>query len=214
MAKKITQTESALVYVLRTCDKDMKAYGGFVWPRSGPVAALDWKPIDECGNGLHGLLWGEGSVSNLSTDADAVWMVVEVAADTIVGIAGKVKFPSGNVVFAGHRAAAIADIVARGADPSKVVFNTVIAGTRGTATAGDHGMATAGYRGTAMAGDHGTATAGYGGTAMAGDGGTISILYWDDKRLKYRRAIAEVGENGIEKDRPYFVKNGVLMVKS
>ena len=232
MAKKkpAPDTAPSLVYVLRTCDKNMKAYGGFVWPKSGPVSAPDWKPTVECGNGLHGLLWGEGDVSHLSTNADAVWMVVSVVADTVIDISGKVKFPSGDVVFSGDRASAIAEIVARGADPTKVVYNTVAAGDRGTATAGyggtatagDGGTARAGDGGTATAGDRGTATAGYGGTATAGDrgtatagdGGTISIRWWDANRERYRRAVAEVGENGIEKDKPYFVKNGVLTVLS
>ena len=225
------------VYVLRTCDKDMKAYGGFVWPRSGPVCAPDWEKTTRCGNGLHGLMWGSGDVSRLSFAQDAVWMVVAVDKATIVDLGDKVKFPSGEVVFCGDRPSAVAEIVARGADSSRVVYytatagyggtatagygGTATAGECGTATAGDGGTATAGDRGTATAGDGGTATAGYrgtatagdGGTATAGDGGTIAILWWDNKREKYRRAVAEVGENGIEKNKPYFVKNGVLTVK-
>jgi len=185
------------VYVLRTCDKDMKAYGGFVWPRSGPVCAPDWEKTTRCGNGLHGLMWGSGDVSRLSFAQDAVWMVVAVDKATIVDLGDKVKFPSGEVVFCGDRPSAVAEIVARGADSSRVVYYT--------ATAGDGGTATAGYGGTATAGECGTAT--------AGDGGTIAILWWDNKREKYRRAVAEVGENGIEKNKPYFVKNGVLTVK-
>ena len=169
------------VYVLRTCDKDMKAYGGFVWPRSGPVCAPDWEKTTRCGNGLHGLMWGSGDVSRLSFAQDAVWMVVAVDKATIVDLGDKVKFPSGEVVFCGDRPSAVAEIVARGADSSRVVYYT--------------------------------ATAGYRGTATAGDGGTIAILWWDNKREKYRRAVAEVGENGIEKNKPYFVKNGVLTVK-
>jgi hypothetical protein len=46
--------------ILRTCDKDMRSHGGFQWPRSGPVAAPDWRPVAECGGGLHGFLRGEG----------------------------------------------------------------------------------------------------------------------------------------------------------
>ena len=51
----------ATVLILRTCNKDMTTYGGFKWPTSGEVVAPDWKPNAECGNGLHGLLWGEGN---------------------------------------------------------------------------------------------------------------------------------------------------------
>jgi hypothetical protein len=86
---------------------------------------------------------------------------------------------------------------------------TATAGYRGTATAGYRGTATAGDRGTATAGDRGTATAGVGGTATAGVGGTIAIEYWCPQRERYRRAVAEVGEDGvhgIEPDTAYIIR--------
>ena len=49
------------VRILKTVDARMRAYGGFVWPKSGPVSCPDWKPTHECGNGLHGLLEGFGN---------------------------------------------------------------------------------------------------------------------------------------------------------
>ena len=82
-----------------------------------------------------------------------------------------------------------------------------------TATAGDSGTATAGVRGTATAGYGGTATAGDGGTATAGDSGTIAIQYWDPKREKYRTAIAEVGEDGIEPNTAYVLDEQHRFVK-
>lgn len=59
-------------YMLRTCAADMTAHGGFVWPKEGEVCAPDWRPDARCGNGLHGLLWGEGDGSLLNWSADAV----------------------------------------------------------------------------------------------------------------------------------------------
>lgn len=56
-----TNSETALV--LRVCNADMTSHGGFRWPADGYVEAYDWKPKAECGNGLHGWLWGEGDVS-------------------------------------------------------------------------------------------------------------------------------------------------------
>lgn len=55
-------------YVLRTCSADMTSHGDFRWPKRGRVEAPDWKPTAECGNGLHGLLWGEsdGTLLNVS----------------------------------------------------------------------------------------------------------------------------------------------------
>ena len=97
------------------------------------------------------------------------------------------KFRVGKVVFAGSRGEAANVVAARAPAGTHVMFST----------------ATAGYGGTATAGDGGTATAGYGGTATAGYGGTISIEYWDEKRGRYRRAIAEVGEDGIEPNTAY-----------
>jgi hypothetical protein len=35
------------VLVLRTCNADMTAHGGFKWPESGHVAAPDWLPTRE-----------------------------------------------------------------------------------------------------------------------------------------------------------------------
>ena len=54
--------------ILRTCDANMQSHGGFQWPRSGPVAAPDWNPAPECGNGLHGFLRGERCVSYTEAD--------------------------------------------------------------------------------------------------------------------------------------------------
>jgi hypothetical protein len=106
--------------VLRTCPANMIATGTFrdangatqtyslQWPRSGPVECPDWDPKPECGHGLHGLAWGNGDWSLLSSATDAVWMVVEVDTDTIVNIdSQKVKFPKGHVVFSGSRVEAV-----------------------------------------------------------------------------------------------------------
>src|SRR4029079_16222096 len=83
----------ATVLVMRTCAADMSSHGGFVWPESGPVECKDWNKRAECGNGLHGLLWGSGQYGLLNWSADAKWLVVEVPADSIVDLDGKVKFP-------------------------------------------------------------------------------------------------------------------------
>ena len=225
------------VYVLRTCNADLTSYNGFRWPASGRVTAPDWKPTNDCGNGLHGLLWGEGHGGHLSPDADARWLVIGVAEDSLIDLIGKVKFPKGEVVFCGDREDAIADIIQRGADPSKVCYNrvhaghygTATAGPGGTATAGDHSTATAGHHstataghygtatagdfGTATAGECGTATAGYRGTATAGKGGEIRIRWFDYDKSRYRAAYGYVGEDGIKPNTPYVVQDGKLVEK-
>ena len=163
------------VYCLRTCDKNMKSYGGFRWPKIGMVAAPDWSDAKECGKGLHGLLWGEGDGGLLNWNTDAVWMVVKVQKDLIVDLDQKVKFPKCEVVFCGDKKDAAALIYEKSPNKNiKCCAGTATAGDAGTATAGYAGTATAGYAGTATAGDAGTATAGYAGTATAGACGTAT----------------------------------------
>lgn len=79
----------------------MKSYEGFQWPRSGEVEATDWKNTQDCGNGLHGWLWGVGDFSMKIGSHDRNWLVVEVKESDIVQLDGKVKFPKGNVIFCG-----------------------------------------------------------------------------------------------------------------
>jgi hypothetical protein len=175
--------------VLRVCGPKGESHGGFVWPlEPGSVAkAPDWSKRKECGQGLHGWLYGQGdhSCTDRWGNEGAQWLVVEVESDSIIELGGKVKFPEGIVRFAGDaksatdylwehepRSRAVAVIGACRAE--KQDGAVVAVGALGTATAGDSGTATAGYSGTATAGDSGTATAGYSGTATAGDSGTAT----------------------------------------
>ena len=64
--------------MLRTCAADGSSYGGFKWPKSGPVTCPDWKPEAACGHGLHGLLWGAGDGSLLDWPESAAWLVVRI----------------------------------------------------------------------------------------------------------------------------------------
>ena len=104
--------------VLRTCDADMTSRSGFVWPASGPVKCPDWDPRPTCGNGLHGALWGEGNGWLFNWKADAVWQVVEVDADSVVDLDGKVKFPRGVVVHTGDQKSAT-ELFIRSSDASR-----------------------------------------------------------------------------------------------
>jgi hypothetical protein len=183
------------VLVLRTCDSKMRAWGGFVWPTAGPIAAPDWDPIPECGRGLHGALWGEGDGWLFKWETDAKWLVVEVDAATIVDLPGKVKFPRGVVVHCGDRLSATDYVRQHGGIGRAIIGGTATAGYRGTATAGYRGTATAGDRGTATAGDRGTATAGDGGTATAGDRGTATAGDRGTATAGYR-GTATAGDRG------------------
>ena len=184
--------------MLRTCAADFTSRGGFQWPQvGGVVEAPDWNPESECGDGLHGALWGEGDGSLLLWKGDAVWMVAEVNAADAVDLGGKVKAPRARVVCSGPRHDVTAWLWAR--RPAAVIGATVQAGHRGTATAGDEGTATAGGWGTATAGRWGTATAGEWGTATAGEWGTATAGEWGMVRIDYwhgrwRTAVGYIGE--------------------
>jgi hypothetical protein len=205
VVKEAPAAPSGKVLMLRTCAADMTAHGGFLWPESGPVFAPDWKAEAQCGNGLHGLLWGEGDAGHLSAAPDAKWLVVEVDAATVIDLSGKVKFPRGIVAFCGDRLGATTYLAANGGHGRSIAFGTATAGYAGTATAGDWGTATAGDAGTATAGARGTATAGDSGTATAGDAGEIRIRYWDEKNSRYRTVIGFTGEDGIEANTSYIL---------
>ncbi len=97
-------------YVLRTSKADGISYGGFKWPKSGHVEAPNWRPIKECGGGLHGLLWGRGDVGLLNWSPDAIWQVIGLTAGELaqtLEFGGKCKFPSGDVVFSGAMRGAV-----------------------------------------------------------------------------------------------------------
>ena len=102
--------EKALV--LRTSNADGTSYGGFKWPSEigSVVKCDDWKPVAECGNGLHGLLDGWGDYGLLSSDYDALWQIVEVDREKCVEIDGKVKFESCVLKYSGEMAIAMTKI--------------------------------------------------------------------------------------------------------
>ncbi|NII73217.1 hypothetical protein FHW84_001786 [Dyella sp. SG562] len=192
--KAAPKVETSLV--LRVCREDFTSHSGFVWPSEvgAEVLAPDWKENNNCGNGLHGWLYGQGDVTCVDhwERAGAKWLVLEVESATIVMLGGKVKFPRAVVRFVGDRQGAAAFVlehesrakaenlighavhVGDGQVAAVGSLGTATAGDSGTATAGDSGTATAGYRGTATAGYRGTATAGDSGTATAGDSGTAT----------------------------------------
>ena len=176
-----------MALILRVCNKDGSSHNGFKWPMEvgAVVKAPDWRDNKECGNGLHGWLYGQGDhgCTDYWSREGAQWLVVE--AETMLDLGGKVKFPECVIRFVGDKKSATdylwenelrsRDVAVIGAQRSDMRDGAmVMVGALGTATAGDRGTATAGDSGTATAGDSGTATAGYRGTATAGDSGTAT----------------------------------------
>jgi hypothetical protein len=89
------------VLVFKSVKNDMTSRNDFKWPDEGEVSAPDWRPEKECGNGLHGWLWGSGDYSLKVKDADAKWLVLEVDTLGIVDLLGKVKFEKCKVIYCG-----------------------------------------------------------------------------------------------------------------
>src|SRR6202142_1731246 len=162
---KNTKRNEKRVLVLRTCAADMTSKNGFKWTQKGAVECHDWLPTAECGNGLHGVLWGEGDGELANWSEDAKWLVVSVLEKDIVVIDRKVKFPRGNVVFCGGRKEATDYIAARAPNTVKAIIGHF-------AVSGDGGTSTSGYRGTSSSGDRGTSSSGYGGPSTSGYGAT------------------------------------------
>ena len=221
MAKK--KVETALI--LRTCAADMKSHSDFQWPSEvgAVVEAPDWVANNECGNGLHGWLFGHGDhgCSSSVSNPDAKWLVVEAVLADVIALGGKVKFPRCTIRHIGDRKSATDFMLANEARSDGVAIigatrtagyeehcrvgalGSATAGYSGTATAGHYGTATAGHSGTATAGYSGTATAGHYGTATAGKNGEIRIKFLDKKSERYRTAQGYIGEGGLEPNTPY-----------
>jgi hypothetical protein len=160
----MAKVEMGEAYILRTCAEDMTSRdGAFTWPASGMVEAPDWLPTAECGNGLHGFLWGVGDGDLADWGEDAVWIIAKVCE--WIDLAGKVKFPRAEVVFCGSRADATAMIVGLGTHGA-VVGSTL--------TGGDGSTLTGGYGSTLTGGDDSTLTGGDGSRLTGGDGSTLT----------------------------------------
>ena len=200
-----TRLRAGYTLMLRTCAADMSAHGGFVWPRSGPVECPDWQPTKACGNGLHGLLRGCGRGSLLNWDEGAMWLVVEILASDVIDLDGKIKVPRGRVLFAGVRLEALALMQRLGHLDEAAVGATLTGGDGATLTGGDRATLTGGVGATLTGGDGATLTGGYRATLTGGDRATLTggdratflVKWWDSKAERWRRTLAEVGEDGI-----------------
>jgi hypothetical protein len=206
-----TMPNTALI--LRTCYADMTSRGGFKWPRRGKVEAPDWEPTHECGNGLHGLLWGEGGEHLLDWSKDAVWVVARVDMDDVINLGDKVKFPRATVLYAGDRKTAT-DRILKERPGAACVGAFITGGDFATVAGGDFATVAGGYFATVAGGDYATVTGGYrstvtgGGraTVTGGDGSVLQLRHHDGRRR--RIVIAYVGEDGIKPDTPYRLIDG------
>ena len=195
----VAPTDTSLV--LRVCAPDFVSKNSFIWPSEiGAIAtAPDWKNTTECGNGLHGWLYGQGEhdcARHWYTEY-ANWMVLEVVTNEIVMLGGKCKFPRAKVRFIGTKSAAADYLIAnepRAASIS-VIGVTVIVDDKGSAIGGALSSLTGGDGSTLTGGDRSTLT--------GGDRSELRISWWDRKTNRYRTTQVYVGEDGIKANVKY-----------
>ena len=84
---------SGRVLLLRRCQADGGAYGGFKWPLTvgAEVEAPDWNNRKSCGGGLHGLPWACGDWSLLDGSIDVVFSAAPADVVDIDGKKSKVR---------------------------------------------------------------------------------------------------------------------------
>ncbi len=198
--------------VLRVCGDKGQAHGGFVWPLTvgTTVSAPDWEKNKQCGNGLHGWLYGQGELAtDYWRESSAKWLVVEVDLEDVVMLGSKCKFPSCIVRFVGDSKSAT-DFLWEHEGRSRPC--AVVAAHRADMTAG--AAVQVGPLGHASSGTRGTSTSGYGGTSTSGEGGVLSILQYNPSKCVYERKVAVVGENGIKPGIKYKLDEAGKFVKA
>ncbi|MGE5452457.1 MAG: hypothetical protein ACM3VZ_11525, partial [Acidobacteriota bacterium] len=186
-AKSKKEAAKATALVLRCCNEDMSSQNDFVWPGVDQEAVCpDWINNNECGNGLHGWLYGQGdhTTSSYYNNPKAKWLVVEVEESTIVMLGGKCKFERGVVRFVGEKTEAAAYLIAnepRAKDVAVIGISidvgnekVAIGGALSTLTGGYGSTLTGGDDSTLTGGNRSTLTGGYGSTLTGGDGSTLT----------------------------------------
>ena len=206
--KKLTKRGECLV--LKVVGPNGESHNGFIWPLEvgAVVEAPDWKPTVACGNGLHGWLWGLGSLTAARGRAgagDSVWMALAVAAADVVDLDGKVKFPRCRIVAVADKTT-IANIIAahRPANTPVPFFGQAAAGYAGQAAAGSRGQAAAGSMGQAAVEADGLATCGIGGLVKGGANAVLVAMYSTGQtRSDFGYSVGQVGRAGIEAETWY-----------
>ena len=206
--------------VLRVSGPSGKSHGGFVWPLTvgAEVACPDWEDNTECGNGLHGWLYGQGdhSVAGHCGTVDAKWLVLEVVSANIRMLGGKVKFPRCVVRFVGTSSEAADFILANEPRAAAVAVIGIVrkVGDNGACEGGAYSVLTGGDDATLTGGDGATLTGGSRATLTGGEKAELRFQRYDSKADRYRTVLAYVGEDGIEPNVAYRLSSDGRVIKA
>ena len=193
----------------------------FVWPRSGCVVCPDWNPEPKCGGGFHGLEFGEGSWGLLNEEGTPreEWRVIRVEQSNLVRLndndSVKVKFRTGEIVYCGDKAGALALVMCGKESMERAVQlskDQQSGDYSSAASSGDYSSAaSSGYYSSAeQIGKSGIAAAiGDRVRAKAGPNGLLILTYWDAREERYHACVGEVGRD-VEADTWYKVVDGKL----
>ena len=102
------------VLLVKCINRDGTSYGGFVWPKSGPVKPDKWSREPDCeSGGLFGWPWGMGIGEGREPDACAEWIVFAALPENVIDVSGKAKAVPGEygtlpeIVYRGTQAGAM-----------------------------------------------------------------------------------------------------------
>ena len=202
MSYRVLKPKKGQALVLRKCfrkEGKLTTRNNFIWPEKGPVEAPDFKPTFQRGHGLHGLLWGAGSLGYLDGDT---WLCVLVDADSDNLMTGqgeltdKCKFRAALDVSVGELSEVIGNIQRYAPAGTLINFaiqgckedskSTQTAGDKSIQTAGDESTQTAGYESIQTAGSWSSQTAGNWSIQTAGDESTQTAGNWSTQTAGYK----------------------------
>ena len=102
------------VLLVKCVENDMTTYGGFVWPKAGPVEPTHWGREATCeSGGLFGRPWGIGLGVDKDPNATKPWLVFAAKPENVIAVSNKAKAVPGEddelpeVVYCGDMAGAM-----------------------------------------------------------------------------------------------------------
>ena len=205
---------------LKSLYADNRGYNGFLWPDqvNAIVESETWDPTPQCGDGLHGLINGNGSSHLLKTSPDAIWIAFESVdekgnpadAEAVAIDGDKGKCHRAIIRAVGTRKEATAWLMAQGCTYVHYAVK-VTTDNHGTATAGDwgiavterYGVAEAKNQGIAISDERGKSATGNWGIAISadygtatGDIGSITIAGYHGEATTRECGVAITGSHG------------------